>query len=235
MTRKEIIGQVLMASGDIAKTDKAITAGFLKSGDIAKRAELVIAGLSKLGDIFKTVELITAGLSKTDISRLHNAGYLERIRHGFYRRAGNTSVSEELLLKSVLPEGIVCVESALFHFGYSDFTPRVWSVAVPRTISRAKLKVDALALKAYYIPKKHYEIGKTVDDFNGVELAVYDRERTICDCFKYRSRLDDETFNKAVHAYVADDKKNPGNLSKYAKELGVFRRVNELMEVLLNA
>ncbi len=67
-----------------------------------------------------------------------------------------------------------------------------------------------------------------------MELAVYDRERTICDCFKYRSRLDDETFNKAVHAYVEDDKKNPGNLSKYAKELGVFRRVNELMEVLLN-
>ena len=217
MTRKEIIGQALMASGGIVKT-----------------ANIITAGLSKLGDIVKTAELITAGLSKSDISWLHNEGYLERVRHGFYQRAGNTSVSEELLLKSVLPEGIVCVESALFHFGYSDFTPRVWSVAVPRTISRAKLKVDALALKAYYIPKKHYEIGKTVDDFNGVELAVYDRERTICDCFKYRSRLDDETFNKAVHAYVEDDKKNPGNLSKYAKELGVFRRVNELMEVLLN-
>ncbi len=218
MTRKEIIGQALMASGDIAKTDKAITAAF-----------------SKLGDIAKTAELISAGLSKSDISWLHNAGYLERIRHGFYQLARDTAVSEEFLLKSVLPEGIVCVESALFHFGYSDFTPRVWSIAVPRTISRTKLKVDALALKAYYIPKKHYEIGKTVGDFNGVELAVYDRERTICDCFKYRSRLDNELFNKAVHAYAADDKKNPANLSKYARELGVFRRVNELMEVLLNA
>lgn len=199
------------------------------------RKEIAKQVLMASGGIAKTAELISVGLSKSDISGLHNAGYFKRVRHGFYQFAGNTSVSEELLLKSVLPEGIVCVESALFHFGYSDFTPRVWSVAVPRTISRAKLKVDALPLKAYYIPKKHYEIGKTVDDFNGVELAVYDRERTICDCFKYRSRLDDETFNKAVHAYVADDKKNPGNLSKYAKELGVFRRVNELMEVLLNA
>lgn len=184
--------------------------------------------------IVKAFELIDAGLSKADISVLYKAGYLERVRHGFYRLAENTGISEELLLKTLLPEGIVCVESALFHFGYSDFAPRAWSVAVPRTISRAKLKVEALPLKAYYIPKEHHEIGKSIGNFNGVMIAVYDRERTLCDCFKYRSRLDSETFNKAVHAYAADGKKNPGNLSAYAKELGLYRRVNELMEVLLN-
>lgn len=37
-----------------------------------------------------------------------------------------------------------------------------------------------------------------LDNFNGVELAVYDRERTICDCFKYRTKLDNEIFNKAM-------------------------------------
>lgn len=41
-------------------------------------------------------------------------------------------------------------------------------------------------------------MGKVTDDFNGAVLAVYDRERTICDCFKYRTKLDNEIFNKAV-------------------------------------
>ena len=76
-------------------------------------------------------------------------------------------------------------------------------------------------------------IAKTAD-FDGVTLPVYDRERTICDCFKYRTKLDNEIFNKAVNAYVADDKKNLSNLSKYAKEMKVYKKVMDLMEVLLN-
>lgn len=73
-----------------------------------------------------------------------------------------------------------------------------------------------------------------MDDFSGVMLSVYDRERTICDCFKYRSRLDNEIFNKALNAYANDVKKNLQNLSAYAKRLRVHKKVTELMEVLLN-
>ena len=73
-----------------------------------------------------------------------------------------------------------------------------------------------------------------MDDFSGVMLSVYDRERTICDCFKYRSRLDNEIFNKALNAYANDTKKNLQNLSVYAKKLRVHKKVTELMEVLLN-
>lgn len=78
------------------------------------------------------------------------------------------------------------------------------------------------------------QIGKSIDNFNGVELAVYDRERTICDCFKYRTKLDSETFNKAVNAYAADENKNLANLSKYAKEMKLYAKVMNLMEVLLS-
>ena len=54
------------------------------------------------------------------------------------------------------------------------------------------------------------------------------------DCFKYRTKLDNEIFNKAVNAYVADEKKNLANLSKYAKEMGVYKKMMSVMEVLLN-
>ena len=71
-------------------------------------------------------------------------------------------------------------------------------------------------------------------DFNGVQLAVYDRERTICDCFKYRTKLDNEMFNKALNAYAADKKKNLSNLSSYAKKMRVYKKLMDVMEVLLN-
>lgn len=101
-------------------------------------------------------------------------------------------------------------------------------------MSRTKLDVDALALQPYFVQPEIYELGKVTDDFEGVILPVYDRERTICDCFKYRSRLDNEIFNKALNAYANDTQKNLQNLSIYAKKLRVYKKVTELMEVLLN-
>lgn len=191
--------------------------------------------IKEAGGIAKTADFIAAGLMRSDISNLCNNGYINRIRHGYYQLSDDVNVSEEKLLKTLLPEGIVCVEAALFHYGYSDFSPREWTVAVPRTVSRTKLKIDILPLKIYYIQNNLYDLGETTENINGVLLNIYDRERTICDCFKYRTKLDSEIFNKAVNAYVADDKKNLVNLSVYAKKLKVYKKVTELMEVLLNA
>ena len=159
------------------------------------------------GGIAKTSDFVAAGIPAVDIVNLCNAGYLERIRHGYYQLAEADTSSEEQLLAVLIPKGIVCVESALFHYGYSDFAPRKWSIAVPRSMSRTKLDIDALTLQTYYVQSEIYELGKTTADFNGVVLPIYDRERTICDCFKYRSRLDNEIFNKALNAYVNDSKK----------------------------
>lgn len=186
------------------------------------------------GGIAKTSDFVAAGIPAVDIVNLCNTGFLERIRHGYYQLADGNTSSEEQLIATLIPKAIICVESALFHYGYSDFAPRKWSIAVPRSMSRTKLDIDALALQTYYVQSEIYELGKTTADFNGVMLPVYDRERTICDCFKYRSRLDNEIFNKALNAYVNDSKKNLRNLSGYAKKLRVHKKVTELMEVLLN-
>lgn len=186
------------------------------------------------GGIAKTSDFVAAGIPAVDIVNLCNTGYLERIRHGYYQLADGNTSSEEQLIATLIPKAIICVESALFHYGYSDFAPRKWSIAVPRSMSRTKLDIDALALQTYYVQSEIYELGRVTDDFSGVKLSIYDRERTICDCFKYRSRLDHEIFSKALNAYAKDEKKNLQNLSIYAKKLRVYKKVNELMSVLLD-
>ena len=186
------------------------------------------------GGIAKTSDFVAAGIPAVDVVNLCNTGYLERIRHGYYQLADWDTSSEEQLIAALIPKAIICVESALFHYGYSDFAPRKWSIAVPRSMSRTKLDIDALELQTYYVQSEIYELGRVTDDFSGVKLSIYDRERTICDCFKYRSRLDHEIFSKALNAYAKDEKKNLQNLSIYAKKLRVYKKVNELMSVLLD-
>ena len=205
----------------------------MKVGEYVDIRTIAKQVITEKGGIAKSADFVQAGIRAADVVNMCNAGYLHRIRHGYYQLTEADILSEEQLLAVLIPKGIVCVESALFHYGYSDFAPRKWSIAVPRSMSRTKLDVDALALQTYYVQPEIYELGKVTDDFFGVKLSVYDRERTICDCFKYRSRLDHEIFNKALNAYAKDEKKNLQNLSIYAKKLRVYKKVNELMSVLL--
>lgn len=206
----------------------------LKVGDCVDLRAAVRDVIVSKGGIAKSADFVAAGIRAVDVVSLCNAGYLDRVRHGYYQMAEQSDATEEQMLATLIPQGIVCVESALFHYGYSDFAPRKWSIAVPRSVSRAKLDVDALPVQTYFVQQDLYELGKTTGDFHGVTLPVYDRERTICDCFKYRSRLDTELFSKALNAYANDPQKNLNNLSMYAKKLRVYKKVIELMAVLLN-
>lgn len=206
----------------------------MRVGECVEIKTVIKQVLIEKGGVAKSADFVAAGIHAVNVVNLCNAGYLDRVRHGYYQLAEADASSEEQLLATLIPKGIVCVESALFHYGYSDFAPRKWSIAVPRTMSRTKLNIDALALQTYYVQSEIYELGRITDDFDGVILPVYDRERTICDCFKYRSRLDNEIFNKALNVYAKDPRKNLPNLSSYAKKLRAYKKVTELMEVLLN-
>ena len=207
---------------------------FCKAGTLMDIQNEVRNIIVQQGGIAKSADFVAAGISAVQVVSMCNEGFLERVLHGYYSLAEHDTASEEQMLAKLFPKGIVCVESALFHYGYSDYAPRKWSIAIPRSMSRTKLEDNILPLQTYYVQQDIYEMGKTSDVFNGVMLPVYDRERTICDCFKYRARLDMETFNKALNAYANDTDKNLQNLSIYAKKLHVYKKVTELMEVLLN-
>lgn len=187
------------------------------------------------GGIAKNSAFVSAGFTNYEVANLHKEGYLERIRHGYYQLAENGELKEEEILSKLLPEAIICVESALFHYGYIDFVPRKWSIAVNRSFSSSRLKFDTLALKVYYIQNHQIDIGKRIGEFQGVKLWMYDSERCIVDCFRYRNKLDNELFNKAVNSYVADGNKNLNNLASYAKEFRVYSKLMNVMEVLFNA
>lgn len=203
-------------------------------GICLSKTEILKKVIENNGGIAKTSDFEANGINRYEVATFCKEGIIERIRKGFYQLPQSNTLSEEQLIRELLPQGIICVESALFHYGYSDFAPREWSVAVPRTATRVIKNIAEFPVKAYYIQKNFLHVGNQIDDFNGVMLQVYDRERTICDCFKYRTKLDNEIFNKAVNAYAADENKNLKRLSEYAKEMKLYTKVMNVMEVLLN-
>jgi predicted transcriptional regulator of viral defense system len=96
------------------------------------------------------------------------------------------------------------------------------------------MRVISPIIKPYFVSEELFFLGRTEQLINDVQLAMYDRDRTICDCFKYQNKIDSELFNKAILAYSKDEKKNIGNLSNYAKKMRVYKKVSEIIGVLIN-
>ena len=192
--------------------------------------------INKAGGTARTADFNAAGYANYQVSDMRRSGLIVRVRKGYYTlpQPEQQGQREEEIIAQLYPDGIVCLDSALFHYGYSDKTPLEWHLAFPRTVTRTRFDIDYPAIRWYMVKHELFELGKSVGDWNGVMLSIYDRERTICECFKRRSQMDSEIFAKAVTAYAADDKKNLMRLSQYAKKLRVYTKVTEIMEVLLN-
>lgn len=58
-----------------------------------------------------------------------------------------------------------------------------------------------------------FDLGLSTENISGFELKIYDRERCVCDCFKYRNKIDSELFNKALNAYASEPTEEPAESS----------------------
>lgn len=185
------------------------------------------------GGVARTADFNAAGFANYAVSEMCKQGLIVRVRSGYYALPDDAQ-QEEAVIAQLFPDGIVCMDSALFHYGYSDKTPLEWHLSFRRTVTRSRFNSDYPPVRWYMIQDNIFELGVSESEWSGIALRVYDRERTICDCFKRRAQMDSEMFAKAVNAYAADDRKNLTNLSVYAKRLRVYKQVTGLMEVLLN-
>ena len=55
----------------------------------------------------------------------------------------------------------------------------------------------------------------------------------ICDCLRYRNKMDKEIFNKAIQSYIADPEKSIPKLLEYAESLRVKKIAKDLIGVWL--
>lgn len=184
--------------------------------------------------ILKTVSLNEMKLDSRAIGKLVDEGVLVRVRNGYYRLArAQKSESDEALIASLFPDAVVCMYSALFHWGYSDRTPLAWDLAVNKNSFRGRFDIPDLAIVPWFLTLESVSLGVTRGKFDGIPLWVFDRDRVICDCLKYENRMERETFTKAVQGYIADSKKNVANLLEYAKRRRVTGRIRDVLGVWL--
>ena len=187
----------------------------------------------KYGGMMRTTQLAEEKIFYPQREKLIADGYVEKIRRGYYQWINPDDFSEVGTVIRLFPDAILCMDTALRYYGYSDRTPGDWHLAVSKDSGKSRFQIDYPFVKPYYVEPAVLELGLTTGTMDGHAIRIYDKDRLICDCLRYRNKMDKEIFNKAIQKYIADPEKSIPKLMEYAGPLRVKKLAKDLIGVWL--
>ena len=187
----------------------------------------------KYGGMMRTTQLAEEKIFYPQREKLIADGYVEKIRRGYYQWIDPDDFGEVRTVIHLFPDAILCMDTALRYYGYSDRTSSNWHLAVSKDSGKSRFKIDYPFVKPYYVEPAVLELGLTTGTMDGHAIRIYDKDRLICDCLRYRNKMDKEIFNKAIQKYIADPEKSIPKLMEYAGPLRVKKLAKDLIGVWL--
>ncbi len=178
--------------------------------------------LSKLlkKPLFSSNEAKELEISSSLLCYYVNKGLLERVGRGLYRKT-NAILDvdfkwEDLILTSKgIPDGVICLISALALYDLTDEIPRAHWIAISHE-NKAPKRTGVRIVRM-----RNIRLGKTKLSMGETAVTIFDRERTIIDAFRY---LGIEIAIKALKQGLqksGEEKINLIKLQSYAKTLRV--------------
>ena len=183
------------------------------------------------GGFARSDDLKKVGFSSSAIARLVEQGSLIRVKRGLYRWHKIDASTSLVEASRIVPGGVVCLLSALSVHELSTKTPREVHLAIPRK-ARRPLLPDYPPIRLAYFSDAQYQLGIMTVMFDNVNLSVYDPEKTLCDCARYRNKIGQDIFREALAEYLKRPVRNIDKLLDYAKKLRVWSVVHPMAAAL---
>lgn len=193
----------------------------LKNQEISMKKPKALKAIHQLltRPSFTADEASELGVSTAVLGYYVKTGRIRRLGRGIYQGIDYRSSPEnfrwEDLIDAVnsVPGGVVCLVSALAIYEITDEIPRQYWIAISHSTSvnrGASVKI---------VRFRNMSLGKTTVDLGGIQVPIFDRERTIIDAFRLLSQ---ETAIKSLKMALSSKSKVRLDLRKlqtYAKSL----------------
>jgi predicted transcriptional regulator of viral defense system len=173
--------------------------------------------LTSSGGYARMKELRAAGFQTRDVADLVAQAQIERVKPGLYRLAVHDEHAENAGLAEVcraLPDGVICLLSALDYHGLTTFNPSEVYVAIPHEAKPPRIFYPPI--KPFYFRERFYTPAIEHIKTAAGEIRVYGREKTICDMFRYRQKLGEDLALEALKTYLKLKDSSTVRLLEYA-------------------
>jgi predicted transcriptional regulator of viral defense system len=206
--------------------------------------EKIIEYFRRHGGYAGMKELKKASFQTREIAHLLQEGTIVKVKPGLYRLANfkdvvlpaitmnATSYTISVGIMDVcraIPEGVICLASALELYGLTTFNPSEIYVAIPNAAKKPKIEYPPV--KIFYFRDRFYRPGIEKIKADHVTVNIYNREKTICDVFRYRNKIGEDIALEGLKNYMLRKDASINKLREYAE----ICRVKTIMMPYLKA
>jgi predicted transcriptional regulator of viral defense system len=185
-----------------------------------------------LGDTFTYGEAKEVGISDERLYRLRDTGEVIALGGGVYRWADAPPADSDLVeIAERVPQGTLCLETALARHGLIDSIPAAIDVAIPRGTARPALKAP---IRLHQFDRRTFNLGREELDVGARRpIGLYSAERSLVDVIRLRHLEGDDVAWEALRRWLSRPGRNPAQLIELAgnfpKAEPALRRALEVM------
>ncbi|MDZ7690425.1 MAG: hypothetical protein U5K69_04625 [Balneolaceae bacterium] len=168
-----------------------------------------------------------------DITKLFNEGILEKVQPGLYKVKDSDITSGFVDVSKAIPQAVIALASALAYYELTTFNPSKVHLAIPNDSKPPKLNFPPV--KVYYFRQSQYEAGIDEIKIQGHTVKIYNKEKIVCDMFRYRNKLGEDLALEGLKNYLNHSDANLHELQKYMKVCRVKTVMKPYLKALISS
>jgi predicted transcriptional regulator of viral defense system len=190
------------------------------------RAVLMALGIARLA------ELRDAGVTAATVSRMERDGEVLRLARGLYQLPDAPLDTHHSLAEVAkrIPNGVVCLVSALAFHGLTDQLPRpVWLAIGHKDWPP---KPDGTPFRLVRFTDRLLNEGVEIHSIEGVSVKVFGIAKTVADCFRYRNKIGLPVAIEGLQEALRQRKTTPAEIARQAERGAVATIIRPYLEAL---
>ena len=188
---------------------------------------------AKKHGMIRVRDAIGQGIHPENLRRLCKKGLLIKMARGIYIPA-DRDISANVGLAQVskrVPHGVICLLSALqFHDIGTQSPFEVWIAIAPKA---AEPQIDYPPVRIVRFSGNALSEGIEIHQIEGVHVKIYNKAKTIADCFKYRNKIGLDIALEALKDSRQRKLCTNDQLWEYAKVCRVSNVMKPYLEAML--
>jgi len=192
----------------------------------------------RLHTIIKTHPLVRAhelreqGITAATISRAEATGLISRVSRGLYQSLDSEFDRDQSLAEVTkqVPNGVICMVSALAFHDLTDQMPRKVWIAIARDAWTPTLSYPPV--RPVRFSSAYLRQGIEYHDISGVQVPIYSVAKTLADVFRNPRLVDRSVALEALKATLAKRKATPSEIYEAAKTGGALTTIKPYLEAL---
>jgi len=200
-----------------------------ENGTIVEVAEQIFR---ERGGMLRTSQAVGLGIHPRTLYALRDTHRLIQVSRGLFRLADLPEITNPDLVTvaAKVPTAVVCLISALAFHEITTEVPHEIYVALPRGAKQPRL--DYPPLRVFRFSDETLSSGVDEHDLDGVRVQIFNADKTVVDCFKFRHKIGLDVCIEALKLCRESKKCSMSALLHYARLCRVERIMRPYLEVL---